>query len=356
MQVTHSAGHGWDDLEQENDPIKMSLGSLLAAFWRARGIVVFAAFLGGAISLSYITFLRTPQYMASAMVAPIESGGGGGVKQAAAAFAGIDLGGMSSGDFDKFLHLLHSVRLAEVLQRKYGLMADAYPGQWDYVKHEWKKPSGTLAAVKAGIKSVLGLPPWSPPTASGFSVFLTKKIELQRVAGSSPLDLKNKTTIVSVELDDREEALRFLQLAIREADEISRQDQLTNTERRISYLTKLLDQTQEVYLKQSLQQLLMGEEQTLITARANKFYSIDMIDTPNADSIPTGTPPLKILIMGTMIGIFAALGFIYMVIRWRMQVAKETGEDPFVEPIVNPFSLAIYWLVSRYRDLRGGDQ
>lgn len=331
--------------DEEEANASPSLRLLLSAFMRARRLILQLTIGAFGLSLFYVTVLHKPEYTATAVVGPVEADtSSSGVRQALAAYTGVATGGIGTGNFTKFTEMLTSARLAEALHRKYGLAEVVFPGMWDAEKREWKRPSGLISQTKETLKPIFGLRPWSPPNAARFAQFLKKRLKVTRVGGNTPFDLRNQTTAVSISMDDPEKAARFLTLAIATADELCRQDQLVNSQRRAEYLTNQLKQTNEIILQQSLQQLLVGEQQSLLTLHANRFYAVDVIDTPHADTVPIGTRSVVLLAQGLFGGIFLALAIVY----WTMRKRLGAGMSPEAA-LAKPFVAPIDWIVSRLR-------
>ena len=103
---------------------------------------------------------------------------------------------------------------------------------------------------------------------------------------------------------------------------------------RLSGPTHLNDKTQEVFLRQSLQQLLLSEDQKLLTARANTHYAFDLVDEPNADTIPSGTRPVMIILAG----LFAGMGFavIWLFFQLRQRLSADPDGYPLAQPLTGP--------------------
>ena len=329
------------DLDEEEGGPKITFGALLRAYWMARHLVIVIVAVTSVLAIVYALILSEPVYVAKAMIGPVDSGGnaGSGAKQALSALAGIDLGSIGSGGFNKFTEVLGSAQLADRLQKKYNVMP-LFFGGWNSQTRSWTPPSGPIADAKNAVKVALGRPSWKPPTVSDLSDQLNGILTTDRVAGSSPLDLKNQITIVTLKYKDPEIARQLLTEILLEADAICRDDQLRNSSSRITYLTRLMNETQEVTLRDGLRQLLINEEQTFVSLSANKYYSVDMIDPPNVSSIPVGMPASKKILIGIFAGFVLSIALVYLLLRNRVSAASAADEmsDVLREPFPDPFA------------------
>lgn len=229
------------------------IGGMLRA-WNL-GFVIIGTFL--VLGLVYVS-IRHPPYVATAIIEPPISTGPqlSGGAQVLASFAGIESGGSAGAQFTKYLQVIGSTRFAERMDRDHGVMKILMKG-WDPRTQSWTRPSGTLIDIKAGIKSALGMPPWTPPDAATLADQLHALIGISLVPGKSPLDLRSQVFAISVRDEDKGLALNLLTWTLRTADDIVREDQLARTINRVAYLKQQIDTTQEVYLRQSLQSILI---------------------------------------------------------------------------------------------------
>jgi len=212
---------------------------------------------------------------------------------------------------------------------------------WNERTHTWTPPHGPLSALKAGVKAMLGMRPWAPPDATTLAKMLQTATTISLVPGKSPLDLRSQVFSIGVKAKNRALALNLLSWTLRAADDIVREDQLARTINRVAYLKQQIDATQEVYLRQSLQQILMAQEETLMTLQADKFYAVDLIDLPSVPSSPTGTSGVAILAIATMLGlVFYAAMVAYMLFR-RLRNPRPSGTDPLRAPFPDPLGSAV---------------
>ena len=161
----------------------LSVSLLWHALARARalGFVIVGVFV--ALAIVYV-LIRAPVYRAEAAIGPVASTAGpSGATQAFAAYAGVDLGSGDTGRFSKYLQVLHSYRLAQRLEDHHHVLKYLVPG-WDEQSHRWDPPSGIIPATSRFVKGIFGASAWQPPDAGTLANILSKKMRVERVAGS----------------------------------------------------------------------------------------------------------------------------------------------------------------------------
>lgn len=318
-----------------------------AGLWRAwkLGLSILAVFVG--LALFYVTVLRHPPYVATAVIEPPISSGPqlSGASQMLASLAGVE-SNAGSAQFTKYLQVIGSTRFAEEMDRQHGVMRMLVSG-WDPRTQSWTPPQGALADFKAKIKQLLGMPGWTPPDASSLAETLQSMTTIALVPGRSPLDLRSQVFSVSVRAKNREQALNLLTWTLRTADYIVRQDQLARTINRIAYLKQQIDATQEVYLRQSLQQILMSQEETLMTLQADKYYALDVVDTPSVSDKPVGTSGTAILFMAAAAGGLVYVLVVAFLLSRRLRNPRQG--DPLRTPFPNPIGMAVGRLKTAFR-------
>lgn len=325
------------DFDEEANEGLLPLGVFLRALRHGWRLILATAIACLLLMIVYIALLRQPDYLAVAVIgAPANSSLTSTSGQALSAITGIDIGGDET-QFNKLIQVLSSTRLAARLEKDHGVMKRVFEG-WDEQTKSWQPPPGILPAVKRVAKAMLGLPPWQPPTPSALANFLKQRmtIDPQKPPGQGPLSIRSSIFAVSIDYEDRDYAITLLRQILMDADALVREDQLAATASRIRHLNTAMTGTQELYLRETLQQLLMDQERTLMTLRADRFYAFDMIDPPNADPIPTGPSVPMFLLLSLVGGGLLASVAIYVIALRRHRAAFATGTDPFAAPFPDP--------------------
>lgn len=317
-------------------PPAVPLGKLFVAVWRARMLTLFLVLCCILAVVFYVLVLRQPTYTATATIGPVSATLSQGRPQGLAALAGLGIGG-GDDQFNKYRQLLDSTRLAGRLERDHGVMRKVIPG-WDEETHSWQQPGGLITSLKLGVRAMLGMPPWTPPTPATLAAMLQLKLKVQSTAsGLELLDRRSQIYTVTFESRDRDYTVQLLNWILKDADTLVREDQLTTTSNRIAYLKKVMEHTPELYVRDTLQQILVDQENSLMTLQVDKYYAFDMIDPPSADTVPGGPSATTLLMGAVFFGLLIAFLIIYILFRRRMQHAYSDGSDPLAEPFPNPF-------------------
>lgn len=332
--------------EEENRPAPSSMIGvrlILAAFWRARALGLTYVGLCVFLMLLYIGLVRQPVYEAAAIIGPVPNSASSAPQGAAAALAG--LAGVASDDssgatFSKFTRVLTSTRLAARLERDHGAMKMLIGG-WNPGEQKWEPPSGVAAWTTGLVKSVLGMPAWTEPTVEDLAAKLSTMVSVNPAAGSDPLQLRAQFYSVTVESRDRQMAARLLGWILQAADSLVREDQMIRTEGRIAYLTKTLNSTNDVALRDYLNQVMVGQEQTLMTLKADQHFAFDLVDPPSVPTRTVGFSNLTLLVLAVLFGFLIVVALMFLELQERMDAHFRTGKDPLADPFPNPIHQAI---------------
>lgn len=252
---------------------------LLRVWLRWSWILVILAALGVAKGVSDLRAQATV-YVARMVVLP-ESGGGlsGGQAGGVLSGLGLQLGANTPTTFDRLKVVTGSLELAEVLQKKYGLMQELFAGAWDSETKSWKRPTGEAFERQQRIQAFFGLPLWSPPSLE----------TLARTVGGSVVIRKDKDTVfweVRVAGGDPKAALRLLTLAYSEADELLRQQDRIESAQRRRYLESQLTGVVNIDIRQALVGLMSSEQRRAMMLESNLPYAARVIQAPYVSELP----------------------------------------------------------------------
>lgn len=307
---------------------------IASGLWHARALVLACALAGMACAALYL-LLTHPTYTARATLTQPAGGdpSPASATSGLAALVGVRIGGSDiTTTFEKFVQITRSSRLAAALEEKHHVMRVIFPG-WDEASHKFQPPSG-LGAVRQLAKRMLGLPAWQPPNAVSLAQYLTENIT---VASSPNADgPTDQTKLISFIYDNPAFARDFLRMVIETADEVVRNDKLVNERNRIDYLDRTLAKTQELYLRESLSQLLQNEQRAMMVLQADRYYAFDMVDPPVVDNVPTAPKPTFMLLAGFLVGLMVGSTWAFILIR-RRAIASGGCYNPGTQPFPNPF-------------------
>ncbi len=247
-----------------------------------------------------------PTYTASMIVQP---SGGGQADQlsAVASRLGISLGGGgSSSELDRLSVLLGSVALAERLQEKYQLMQRVFAGSWDPAKEEWVRPSGEEFERSERIREFFRLNRWSPPTLESLAAYIKGNIEFDRISKAPFVEIVHSDSSPEI-------ALEILEMVYFEADELLREQDRTEIEKRREYLDTQLLRATTVDSRQALRNLLTGEIRRASLLGSGLPYAARIIEPPHASTRPSEPNPRLVIGFPTAMTLFAALVLITLV-------------------------------------------
>ena len=108
-------------------------------------------------------------------------------------------------------------------------------------------------------------------------------------------------------------AKEFLELVIRESDNIIRQKDLKRSTEALAYLTSELSRNSVLDIRSNINQLILNQLQTQMTANISSNYVLDVIDPPFIPVRKSKPSRSLILLLGTMLGF--VLGIVLIVMR-----------------------------------------
>ena len=328
----------------------LSLSLLLNAFWLGRRI--FFASIGTTLLLAglYLSFLSQPVYQARAVVSPsVSVSGGSNVSGNLSNLSGlssiIGLGGGSSpsSEFDKFMQVMTSARLAADLETRFGFLHQMSEN-WDEENKRWKQPSDIKSLLRYGIGRMLGQPRWTQPGPSDFARQLVAIVKVDAAADTSSSSRTGGATIrVTLNYRSPQVAAQMLNEFLKDADDLVRQDRATNNTNRVVYLTAQLGHTTDLTLRENLQNLLLQEQQSLMVLHADKFYSFDMVDPPTVDTSPIAPRPFMMLLEALALGgLFAAI-YIFVLLWSRIKGQSIDVEAILGDGFPGPIAMFMAW-------------
>lgn len=286
---------------------------LLRVWLRWSWILVILGLLGAAKGVMDVRSL-SPVYVAKMTVLP-DSGGGlgsGGQVGGVLGNLGLQIGSNAPTTFDRMKVVMRSLQLAEVLQKKYGMMQIMFAGSWDAEKQQWKRPTGDEFERQQKISAFFGQPLWSEPSLE----------TLARAVGGSVVFRKDKDTPfweVSVSGGNREAALRLLTIAYAEADELLRgQDRIESLQRR-RYLESQLTGLTNIDVRQALVGLMSSEQRRAMMLESNLPYAARILEPPYVSEYPEGRNIRILIVLPAIILVLAGLLVITAVALFRRE-------------------------------------
>ena len=297
-------------------PGAMSFNELVRELWYNWFILVLC--LGTAVGIAFaIVENSTPKFPATMKVAPAESNFGaltGGGQNNLGSVGGLGLlapltgGRQQYDDYSHFLDLLHSVRLAEQLERRYGLMKEVFP--YDSATNQYVPPSELLPRLVRFARSVVGLPVWTPPGPVEFADYLTDYLETDRHIDSS--------ATITYRNSDPAKARLFLERAFTETDRLMRDEKLRTREEFQRYISDRLTQTAGLDQRSVLIQLWGTEETQRLLLTSGDPVGARMIDDVNVPNLPSADAAI-VLTIAIVSGL--SLGILIIIVRTAIKRA-----------------------------------
>jgi len=272
-----------------DDDIEVAL--FLALIWRRKLLLTGIALLSLTLGLTYV-LLAEPRYTAQAVLTSNVRDEGPNLPQALsglAGFAGINLGG--SADGTEALATLRSRVFAEEFILAMDLMPLLFPDAWDQANERW------IASEERPV----------PDLQEGVDRFVDGVLSIEE-------DPVTGLITCSIEWFSPEQAAMWLDEFIARINERIRTRDLMESELRLEFLNRQLEQMSLVELRQAVGRLIESEIQTIMLAQAKSEYAFRVIDPPRVPYEPTS--PRKILIIvvsafgGVVIGGFFILALL----------------------------------------------
>jgi uncharacterized protein involved in exopolysaccharide biosynthesis len=236
-----------------------------------------------AIGAVIVSLLMTNIYRSSATIAPQATENTSPVSAlsglgAVGGFLGI--GGNT--DLSKLEVVLKSRELTRRLITKYKLLPLLFADNWDTEKKAWRtdKPPTEQDAIGAA-KNI-------------FSV---------------SADIKKEIITVNVDHRDPAFAKKMVEYYLTELSEILRETTLRDAEEKVHFLQEELSRTSDVLLKEKISELLANEIEKETFARAQKYYSFEVIDPPIVPDLDKKVKPKRALIciLSVVVAFFLAV-------------------------------------------------
>ena len=273
--------------------------------WRIVAIVVVL------VELLALVFLRftTPVYSAEMVVAPASDNSlGAGLSASLTQLSGLaSVAGIRIPDsegvtpYTKFIELTQSDELADLIEKKYGLLKYLYSAQWDWQKHEWRESLSPLSAIQSMLFAAIDKPFTTYPTADSLAKLLKEEVSVDTVP-------RTGMRRISFVYKDRWFAKFLLNAIYQEADEILRNDARDRAQRQIAFLRDRLQVVTITEERAALSNLLLQQEQQEMLANSGLAYSAHLVEAPFVSEIPVSPRPVQVLAVALVIGLLTGTG------------------------------------------------
>ena len=120
-------------------------------------------------------------------------------------------------------------------------------------------------------------------------------------------------------------AKEFLELIIRESDNMIRQKDLKRSSEALAYLTSEISRTSVLDIKSNINQLILGQLQTQMTANISSNYVLNIIEPPYIPDKKSKPSRSLIVLLGAMLGFVIGIVLILMRHYFALYSTKETS-------------------------------
>jgi len=210
----------------------------------------------------------------------------------------VGLGG--GGSADKFVIVLKSRHLSRRIVEKYNLIPQLFEDTWNSENKIWVK--NTTSTFQDAHRSLMG-----------------------KLAISG--DRKNNVLTIKFDHQNPHFAKEMVDHYLTELSESLRKETLKDAEENQRFLRRQLDQTSDVLLKEKIYALLAKEIEKEIFARAQKYYSFQVLDPPIVPDINKRVKPNRkqICMLSVVVAFFVA---VFLAFSLEYFHNLRTSEDP----------------------------
>ena len=271
-----------DKIQPEEDALDLRF--LAQALWRGSWIIGLLMIVGLALGLRAMYGFQ-PSYSASMIVAPLKgSGAGGGQAGGISSIArsvGLSIDTSSAGPtmLDRLQRVAASVKFAEHMQEKYGLLQKVYSGAWDESSESWTRPTGSRFEYEQRIRTFFHLATWRAPSVETLANYISGSVRFDR--------MKDGFFQVSVSNQDGQKALELLTRVYSEADNILRNKDKQYTAERKAYLEQQMLSARIAESRVMLANLLSSEEQRSMLLDSHLPYAARIVEPPHLFGRPS---------------------------------------------------------------------
>ena len=292
---------------------EIDLAELWCAVWAEKLTIIFISFIFSVGSI-YFALSQPNVYKASAILAPVSSDSGGGLSALAGQFgglasmAGINLGGGASDKTGLALEILKSRSFIQRFIEKHDLLVPIMAGE------DWNMTTNTLIldhdiydqANNIWVRKAKAPKKPKPSLWEGFLVFS----DLLNVS-------QDKTTsMVTVELEyfSPVMAQQWLNWLISDVNEFMRDEEQTEAQNSINYLTDQLKNIKIASMETVFYQLIEEQTKNMMLTKVKAEYVLKTIDPAQIPEEKAKPKRALIVVLGTLIG--GILSVLIVLIRY----------------------------------------
>ena len=274
-----------------------------------------------------IGHIKGPTYTATMIVAPVTDDALNKVQFYGSSYSFSDdspllgrFGGGQPKEFEQFVVLLKTHRVAEVLEQRHNASRILFASLWDEEREAWNRPSGLLFRVGDFARGLFGYPEWEPPQAKQIQAYFRKHLDI------APL---SQGTMRSVSLSGKnpEGLAQILLWLFQDTSALMREERNAALSNNITYLQDRLVQSRIDVYRESLISLLADQERELMLSQTQQPYGAVLLEAPIRPRLPSGPEPL-LLLVAVSFGGLALAGLLVLSITLPRRRLAQAARQP----------------------------
>jgi LPS O-antigen subunit length determinant protein (WzzB/FepE family) len=139
-------------------------------------------------------------------------------------------------------------------------------------------------------------------------------------------DKKNNLTRVALERENPEQAAYWLRLFIETLDTHLKEQAIKEAEANITYLTKQIDETPLLEMRQALYGVIAEQTRQIMLAKAQQYFAFKIIDPPEPPDKKHKPKRSMIVILSTFVATFMAI-FLAFFLEYIEKQKQDMMED-----------------------------
>jgi hypothetical protein len=299
---------------QLSDEKLLDVAYLLRVLFRWSWVILLATGLGAAKGLWDMHHFQ-PMSRAIMVVAPIE----GGQTQATPSTTGVggivgSLGGLSittqqsATEFDELTQIMTSLRLAEILQEKYGLMERVFGTSWSDLQASSSEGLGWRRRVNDFLK----FNPPSEPTIEDLAGFIKGSVRFDK-------DTEGPYKEFVFTHRDPEQALWFLTTVFDEATSLMRRSNREETLERRRFLEERLGSVDIIDIRRGILQLISDETRKEMMSQGSLPIGAKIVDGPYVSKYRTEPRMSQYVAMPMFVGFTISAVLVLVIALYRSE-------------------------------------
>ncbi len=283
---------------------EINLLDLFLVLLRHKFLIVFFVILAGAGAVFYSLGLENI-YRSEATLTPREEEKSGPSIPSLGGLGGMmagQLGIGGGGSLEKLQVVLNSRELTLKIINKYDLMPTIFQEEWNEEKGDWNAEVEEPPTLQDGLKAV--------------------KDGMLKVNS----DPEKGTLTVGIEHKNPEIAKKWVEYYIKELSETLRAEVLHDANENKRFFTEQLDRTSDALLKEKIYNMLAKEIEKETFARAQKYFSFQVVDPPIVPDPDKKVAPKRSIIC--ILSVFVAFFFAVFLSFFLEFVRRIKTDDP----------------------------